>query len=1161
MASSWSEDSVLSEKTKIFHPIATTTYNGYSAVSNDEPSNRWTQHGASEVSQSDKKAAPRGRAQSVPFHKRRAGRFESYDFSRSPSTTKYKQRGDSLDRAGNRIEEYDHTHPESMTRWAVNGVIGLCVGVTAFLLKQSINWLFDQRGLLIKKYLPPTPPSGLTPVPFDWTVHAYLHATAVAACLVLVSSFLIVFVEPRAAGSGIPETMSSLNGLLIPKAFTVKVLFCKFFSCLLAVGSGIPAGPEGPMIHMGGIIGVVISQGRFRRLIKCAPGFLGSRLEAAAQVFRNVRDRRDFMSAGVAGGVSAAFGAPVGGLLFVAEEIATHWGVQLGMQIFFCAIVGCTTVELLSSAFKGFQLDRQTAGVVQDEDAMMFMVNVPIHVNFVMFFPTILLGAITGLCGAFYNRCALRAAQFRGKNIRPYRALFLLEPVLGAALYMGCKFFVPTLFECVPWDCNSSGPDSSEQILGVDVCARVGRSSVEINEDGTPADILVGFGCPDKSFNPAASLLLHSMDTVLKSLFGRGFHYQFDYGALLAMLACWFPFSAYLNGISCCTGIVIPCLVSGALIGRLFGLLLTDMLGVHTGDPDKEWIDPGAFALIGAAGFFAGVSRLTMSLTVILTEISNDVHFILPIMLSIMVAKWCADYSKTEPLYHSLIDAKNFPYLQSLPHVRGLDEMTAGSAATAEVVCVYRRPKVVEVAKMLLENTHNAFPVMRKENASSAQGSSVRENLRAAAAKAAAAAGAAMEMDSSSGVFLGLVQRQQLLTLLSDESLWRDPAPGSEFSSLAPSPMSSLDSVIESGPNRQRRDSSLDYVSGRRRESSLDRRRDASLEPRRRDSSSLDRHRSSSLTGRQRDSSLDYVSGRRTQGTQGSSQGPRASSPFEGNLNDSGAGSARKHRAPSLDTITSRGIGSNSPDVERALERALLLESRRHQSSSPDRPDRSTSSPMLPPDHLESRPSLFPSLFTSATQSETRPAPASGPASGHGLEAERISLSTTPPPDRSTYGASLDRSGDKSDSGHSGSEGSGSEGDDRVHAVSAGAEPEVRASFRWLLDPVSKAELDEAKQWHDRVSAIAASGTEKVLDLSPYVDTSTFTVSHRFKLRYTYELFRTMGLRHLVVVNSSNRVVGMITRENLLERHLKTVTPQSRPRRPTDRVKTISGPN
>lgn len=48
---------------------------------------------------------------------------------------------------------------------------------------------------------------------------------------------------------------------------------------------------------------------------------------------------------------------------------------------------------------------------------------------------------------------------------------------------------------------------------------------------------------------------------------------------------------------------MIPCLLNGALIGRLFGLLLTDLVGRHEpDDPAWAWVDPGAFALLGAAG-------------------------------------------------------------------------------------------------------------------------------------------------------------------------------------------------------------------------------------------------------------------------------------------------------------------------------------------------------------------------------------------------------------------------------------------------------------------------------------------------------------------------------------------------------------------------------
>ena len=67
-------------------------------------------------------------------------------------------------------------------------------------------------------------------------------------------------------------------------------------------------------------------------------------------------------------------------------------------------------------------------------------------------------------------------------------------------------------------------------------------------------------------------------------------------------------------------------------------------------------------ALIGSVSFFGGVTRLTMSLTVIMVEMTNDIQFLLLIMVAVLFAKWIGDFV-THPFYHALIELKCIPFL------------------------------------------------------------------------------------------------------------------------------------------------------------------------------------------------------------------------------------------------------------------------------------------------------------------------------------------------------------------------------------------------------------------------------------------------------------------------------------------------------------------
>ncbi|ETI22179.1 hypothetical protein G647_06252 [Cladophialophora carrionii CBS 160.54] len=120
------------------------------------------------------------------------------------------------------------------------------------------------------------------------------------------------------------------------------------------------------------------------------------------------------------------------------------------------------------------------------------------------------------------------------------------------------------------------------------------------------------------------------------------------YGTLVKLVLTIITF-----GIKVPSGIIIPALDGGAFFGRLVGQL---PFLAHT-------ISPGIFAMVGAAAFLAGVSRMTISLAVIMFELTGELEFIVPNMIGIMVAKWVADALEREGVYDLAQTVLGHPFL------------------------------------------------------------------------------------------------------------------------------------------------------------------------------------------------------------------------------------------------------------------------------------------------------------------------------------------------------------------------------------------------------------------------------------------------------------------------------------------------------------------
>merc|ERR1719191_2455505 len=132
-------------------------------------------------------------------------------------------------------------------------------------------------------------------------------------------------------------------------------------------------------------------------------------------------------------------------------------------------------------------------------------------------------------------------------------------------------------------------------------------------------------------------------------------------------------------------GLFVPSLFIGGCIGRVLGGLLK-FLGFF--GAQELQVEPGIYAMVGAGAMLAGVSRLTLSLAVVLFELTGGLTYVVPFMLAVLIAKWTGDMlTNGRSVYDVHGDLKGFTKVEQLDDVRvlnaTLEDLYAVGAATS----------------------------------------------------------------------------------------------------------------------------------------------------------------------------------------------------------------------------------------------------------------------------------------------------------------------------------------------------------------------------------------------------------------------------------------------------------------------------------------------
>jgi CIC family chloride channel protein len=196
-------------------------------------------------------------------------------------------------------------------------------------------------------------------------ISGFMALACLCALTAAIAAWLVRCFSPHASGSGIPHVEAVLNGELPPAPLGLVPV--KFVGGLLAIGSGLALGREGPSVQMGASVSYVLG-----RIFRRCPA-----------------DCLVLLAGGAGAGLATAFNAPIAGAVFVLEELVRRFDTRIAI-VTFGTSAGAIAVGRL---FLGDAPDFQVAAQPYPGFA-----TVPIHLG---------LGVLAGILGIAYNRTIL----------------------------------------------------------------------------------------------------------------------------------------------------------------------------------------------------------------------------------------------------------------------------------------------------------------------------------------------------------------------------------------------------------------------------------------------------------------------------------------------------------------------------------------------------------------------------------------------------------------------------------------------------------------------------------------------------------------------------------------------------------------------------------